>query len=241
MLSITERSSIATSVTTLQSRLNSYFDTGVSGHFMFGSYTRGTILPRSMDARSDVDYMVVFVDDGNLPQAYLNRLKRFAEAKYATSELFQSTPSIVLELNHIKFELVPALANWLSGYKIPDGANGWQSTDPTAFNKTSSDKNTREGSHLKPVVRLAKLWNARNGYVFSSYLLEKTITDQFFFLCSNQRDYLFAVFDNMAVPTDTQWRRDKVERAKKIVAETRAYEAGGYPALAEAEIKKLIA
>ena len=57
---------------------------------------------------------------------------------------------------------------------------------------------------------------------------------------STHRDYLFATFDKLSVPTDTQWRREKVERAKKTITDTRAWEAAGYLASAEVEIKKLI-
>lgn len=240
VLSGTEKTSITTSISTLQSRLNSYFGSALSTHFKFGSSTRDTILPRSMDARSDIDYMVVFAEGGYKPQTYLDRLKRFVEAKYQTSELYQSSPTMVLELNHIRFELVPALKGYYSGYQIPDGANGWQSTDPNDFNERLSTKNAAEGYHLKPVIRLAKYWNAKNGYVFDSYGLEKWIVEQWYFLCSNQRDYLFAIFEKLALPTDTQWRKDKVQRGKDIVSEVKRLEAAEMPFTAEAEVKKLI-
>ncbi|WP_228527379.1 SMODS domain-containing nucleotidyltransferase [Noviherbaspirillum soli] len=72
VLSATEQSSIATSITTLQSRMASYFDSSaIAQHFRFGSSTRGTILPRSMDEKSDIDYMVVFSDTSATPQTYL--------------------------------------------------------------------------------------------------------------------------------------------------------------------------
>lgn len=48
-------------------------------HFRFGSSTRGTILPRSMDEQSDIDYMIVFNENNATPQTYLNRLKTFVE------------------------------------------------------------------------------------------------------------------------------------------------------------------
>ena len=60
VLSDTEKISINTSITTLSSRLNTYFGNGIPEHFQFGSNTRGTILPRKADSNSDIDYMVVF-------------------------------------------------------------------------------------------------------------------------------------------------------------------------------------
>ena len=65
-------------IQTIKSRLSSYFGTGLSEQFRFGSSTRGTNLPRSMDEDSDIDYMVVFSEAGYTPQTYLDRLKRFA-------------------------------------------------------------------------------------------------------------------------------------------------------------------
>lgn len=194
-----------------------------------------------MDAHSDIDYMVVFKEGGHQPQAYLDRLKRFVEAKYQTSEVYQSSPTIVLELNHIKFELVPALANvWSGSYQIPAGSTTWQNTNPNEFNAALTAKNQAESYLLKPAIRLAKFWNAQNGYVFDSYGFEKWIVDQSFWSCNSVRDYLFAVFTKLGVPTNTQWRKEKVERAKKIVEQVKKYEADNMPATAEAEVKKLI-
>lgn len=110
-----ERENVERSLEVLRTRLDAHFvRTHLTGkpikrHFSFGSYTRGTILPRSMDSQSDIDYMIVFNDSDAKPQAYLDRLRRFAETKYARSEIYQSNPTIVLELNHINFELVPAI------------------------------------------------------------------------------------------------------------------------------------
>ena len=91
-------------------------------------------MPRKVDENSDVDYMIVFDNSNNYkPQTFLDRLKRFTEAKYSTSEIYQSSPTIVLELNKIKFELVPAYNSW-GTYNIPDGNGGWMPTYPNDFN-----------------------------------------------------------------------------------------------------------
>jgi hypothetical protein len=239
VLSSAERDSISLSIYTLSSRLTAHFGSDITEHFKFGSFTRDTILPRAMDDHSDIDYMVVFADSGYKPQTYLDRLRRFVEAKYSRSEIYQSSPTIVLNLNHIKFELVPATKGFI-GYQIPSGLDAWEYSDPKGFNQTLSDKNKAEGYHLKPVIRLAKYWNAKNGYVYSSFEFEKWMAEQYYFLSYNQRDYLFDVFTKLTTPTDTQWRREKVERAKRIVAEVKRLEGAGMPYTAEAEVKKLI-
>ena len=241
VLSTSEKTSVATSITTLQSRLASHFNAGqLSNHFTFGSYTRETILPRAMDAHSDIDYMIVFAEGGYQPQTYLDRLRKFVEAKYSTSELYQSSPTIVLELNHIKFELVPALAQLYGGYNIPSGPAAWQFTNPNDFNSSLTVKNQANGYQIKPVIRLLKAWNAKSGYVFNSYLLEKWVVDLTFWSCTSLKDYLFFSFDQMSVSTSTQWQKNAIERAKANVAQIRKYEADSMPASAESEVKKLI-
>lgn len=56
--------------------MHDYFNPSIIEGFKFGSFTRKTILPRSVDEKSDVDYMVVFADGGEYtPQTYLDRLK----------------------------------------------------------------------------------------------------------------------------------------------------------------------
>lgn len=241
VLSSGETSSISTSVSTLQSRLNSYFGNNLSSHFKFGSQTRGTILPRAMDDHSDVDYMIVFSEGGYTPQTYLDRLRKFVEKYYSTSSIKQSSPTIVLELNHIKFDLVPALNGyWTGSYQIPNGTSAWRDTNPNDFNATLTAKNNAELYKIKPTIRLAKFWNAKVGYVYDSYGFEKWIVEQSYYGITNQRDYLFRVFEALSLPTDSQWRKDRVERAKDIVAKVRQYERDDMPYTAESEVKKLI-
>ncbi len=146
----------------------------------------------------------------------------------------------MLELNHIKFELVPALHYYGSTYQIPNGPNDWQSTSPNDFNATLEEKNKNNSYLIKPTIRLAKIWNAANGYVYSTYLFEKWICDQSFFFANNQRDYLFTVFDNLPATQAAAWRNERINRAKKLVAEIRENESQGYPYLAKADAKKLI-
>jgi len=145
-------------------------------------------LPRQADNNSDIDYMVVFdisVYEARKPQTYLDRLRRFTETKYSSSEVFQSRPTIVLSLKHIKFELVPAIYNY--GYQIPSPASSWvewMNTDPMGANKSIQDKNKAENYLIKPLVRLVKYWNACHGYPFSSFLIEQYIVGKYFWSCS---------------------------------------------------------
>jgi hypothetical protein len=240
-----EQDSISRSIATLQSRLSSYFGDQVVAQIQFGSSTRLTMLPRSADEHSDVDYMVVFKNADNLkPQTFMDRLRRFAEAKYSTSEIYQSSPTIVLNLNHIKFELVPAYHAWGSTYYIPAPAKSfteWLTTDPAAFNSTLDTANGQYGYKIKPLIRLLKYWNAQSGYVYSSYEFEQWVAGRMFGGLSSLRDYLFATVPNLQEPwAMAQWKLDKIRRAKEIVRQTQWYESQAMPNTAETEIKKLV-
>ena len=197
-----------------------------------------------MDAHSDIDYMIVFADENWKPQTYVSRLKRFAENYYASSDIAQSNPTVVLKLNHIKFDLVPAIKSYFEEYRIPAKASSyqdWMSTSPNNFNSTLTAANTRWGYYLKPAIRLLKYWNAMAGYVFDSYELEKWAAGCYFSNCSTVRDYYFALVEGNSLEWDAaQWRKDKLERAKAIVKKTKEYEQSAMPLAAEQEIKKLI-
>ena len=188
VLSTDEQSSINTSIATINTRLTSYFGTALSAQLRFGSSTRGTILPRRMDAHSDIDYMVVFAQGGATPQTYLDRLRRFAEQYYSTSDIKQSSPSLVLQLNHIKFDLVPALSVWGTTYQIPNGPIAWKNTDPNDFNGQLDALNQKEMYKIKPMIRLLKYWNAEAGYVYDAYSLEKYVVSLSYYGVINIRE-----------------------------------------------------
>ncbi len=240
-----EKSSIETSISTLQTRLENYFGNELKEYFRFGSSTRGTILPRNMDSESDIDYMIVFNDDSYKPQTYLNKLRRFVKTRYNTSEIYQSNPTIVLNLNHIKFELVPALNTYIEGkYRIPDKANSyneWIHTNPNEFNAILTNKNQNNNDKIKPLIRLVKYWNAYRGHIFYSYLKEKEIVNKYYFNCNNLKDYFY---DYMLSLKDSGYKYQKtvneVARAKNIINKVQTYENLGYDSRATEEIKKLL-
>jgi predicted nucleotidyltransferase len=245
VLSENEKSGITTSINTLSSRLNSHFAGNISNQFQFGSSIRGTMLPRKADNNSDIDYMVVFNTSINemTPQTYLNHLRRFAETKYSTSEIFPSHPTIVLSLNHIKFELVPAIKTHY-GYQIPSPTTAWSKwmdTNPTGTNQSIQDKNKAENFHIKPLIRLIKYWNAIQGYPFTSFSIEQLIVGKYFGSCLMFKDYFYAFWSGFSCSYDTpQYIKDKVERAKTYAMNAQKYENDNMPACAESEIRKIV-
>lgn len=246
VLSQTEKDSIQTSISTLSSRLHWSMSSEIEEKFQFGSSTRGTILPRLADEKSDIDYMVVFDTTYNefRPQTYLNKLRRFVDERYSTSEVSQSHPTIVLNLNHIKFELVPAVKDRWYGYKIPSPAadwSDWMETSPNGFNSKLTTANTTNNSQIKPLVRLIKYWNAKNGYPFSSYELEEYICNQTFYVCSQLKDYFYDFWLFFSWPSYLpNWIQSKVTTAQTRARNARDHENSGYSTTAEQMVEKIV-
>lgn len=243
VLSSSEKDSITTSINTLETRLTSYFGNNIEEKFKFGSYTRGTILPRKVDDDSDIDYMVVFDNSNNYkPQTFLDRLKRFAEAKYSTSEIYQSSPTIVLELNNIKFELVPAYKSW-NTYYIPDGNGGWMETNPNDFNSKLTEANNNNSYKIKPLVRLIKHWNVNvNYHDLTSYKIEERIAYNMtysYYSCTSYTDYAKRAFEELKKITYDSSILNRINRALERIDKALEYENDDMPLSALSEIKKV--
>ena len=238
VLSSSERSSISTSVDTIKSRLASYFGSSVTEKKLYGSYVRETILPRKADEKSDVDLMVVFSNPYRYqPQTFLNKLKEFAEYYYSRSEIYQSSPTIVLELNHIKFELTPAYANY-GLYYIPKSSSEWMYTDPDGFYSKLTECNKNNSYKIKPIVRILKHWNIQKNYRdIASFELERKIAEELMYAyiyCTSYTDFLKYALEKIKYSTNYT----RVNKALDCIAEALRLEADGYPYSAESKIKE---
>lgn len=243
-----EKSGINTSISTLSWRLAAHFGAEVVEQFQFGSSTRGTVLPRRADAKSDIDYLVVFSDSSGAykPQTYLDRLRRFASIRYSSSEVSQSHPTVVLGLNHVSFELVPAIRGLFGfGYQIPSPPSDfvdWIGTRPNAFNDQLTGKNKGNDSKIKPLIRLVKYWNALNGYPFPSFSLEKDIVeDMTFWFSTNLWDYFHSFWRQFGAGFfSPQVVKEKVRRGKEAVADIAQAKGGSNESLAEHKFSRLL-
>lgn len=237
VLSSSEKESIAISVENIKSKINSYFD-DVEDILVFGSYGRETILPRKADEKSDVDMMVIFKNPYKYkPQSFLNRLKIFVEAKYTRSEIHQSSPTIVLELNHIMFELTPAYVEYGLKY-IPNGPSDWMYSNPTALASSIQECNKNNAYKIKPVVRLLKYWNVQKNYRdYKSYIIESKIADNMkysYFSCTSYTDYLLEALRYI----NPYGLDSRANTLKSTIEEALKLEEDGYPYSAEAKIKE---
>lgn len=191
-----ENTKIRTSVDNISSKLKYNFGSKILSISTFGSYERDTILPRKYDSKTDVDILIVF-DHTNLGMAvstYREWLLKFANDNYVRSITYKNFPTVVVELSHIAFDLVPAKREgYPSQLYIPDSVYGWQTTNPVEFNKLVSDANGSYNNIVKPIIRLLKAWNAKAGYPFTTYNLEMQIAKMNFVGDDYQKGFFWAI------------------------------------------------
>lgn len=214
-----ERRQIDNSISILVSKLNAHFNDQIDKVIVFGSYTRDTILPRNFDQNSDIDLMVQYSNKYERlnPESYRTQLRKFAGLNYSKSIVLKDHPAIVIELNHIKFDLVPAIFDegWIyDSIEIPDKNGGWMETEPNKFNSELTESNKQYSFVVKPIIRLLKYWNASHGYPFYSYELEKTIASFSFSGDNYESGFLYAI-DKLNSYDLPDWGKQKVESLKK--------------------------
>lgn len=244
VLSTEERISIGVSLGFLKTKLSNWSHTSdIQEQEVFGSYDRDTILPRKYDDGSDVDYMIVFKNPNNYqPETFRGWLKKFAEDKYTRSEIYLDYPTTVLELSHIKFELVPAIKPMWGTYMIPDNTtifSKWQSTNPFTLKNTITEAN-KINHNIRPLIRVMKYWNVLNGKPYASYELEQKIANMPFWYSKNLEE-CFYFFVEALIPeySMSQSKKNAVNKLKNAAKQAQYYKHMGWGGLAENEIKTI--
>src|SRR5574344_264888 len=244
VLSTEERISIGVSLGFLKTKLSNWsHSSDIQEQQVFGSYDRDTILPRKYDEGSDVDYMIVFKNPNQLqPETFRTWLKKFAEEKYTRSEIYLDYPTTVLELSHIKFELVPAIKPYWGSYMIPANTtifSKWQSTNPFTLKNTITEAN-KINHNVRPLIRLLKYWNVLNGKPYASFELEQKIANMPFWYSKNLEEcFYFFVEALMPDYAMSQAHKNSVNRLKNHVSQAQQYKRMGLDGLAENEIQTL--
>ena len=244
VLSTEERISIGVSLGFLKTKLSNWsHSSDIQEQAVFGSYDRDTILPRKYDEGSDVDYMIVFKNPNQLqPETFRSWLKKFAEEKYTRSEIYLDYPTTVLELSHIKFELVPAIKPMWGTYMIPDNTtifSKWQSTNPFTLKNTITEAN-KINHNIRPLIRVMKYWNVLNGKPYASYELEQKIANMPFWYSKNLEECFYVFVEAlMADYSMSQANKNAVNKLKNLARQAQYYKHMGLDGLAENEIKTI--
>lgn len=246
ILSSQEKEKIETSFQFIKEKLWGHFQDKLYKVELFGSLDRGTMLPKLVSPQSDADMLVIFKAGDLQPQTYLNQLKEFAEKNYQKSEIYQDHPTITLELNHIRIELVPAyfqINTWSADeLKIPAPKSKdvkWITTNPAEFKNSLIDKDKRENNMIFPLVRLIKYWNATQGYPFFSYTLE-SFTVERRYPCTTLKEYFFELISDLAGKDWSKEENAKVAELKKSKENLIVLEKSKMTDYTEQELKKLL-
>jgi hypothetical protein len=189
ILGVEEKIKIESSIDLLKQKIWGVFQDRLANVILIGSYDRGTFI--NIEQEADIDLLTVFKQNQFQPKTYLSQLKSFGEKVYPRSEIYSDHPTVVIELNHIKFELVPAFPLTSDSFKIPAAPSkeiSWITTSPKTFKEKLLLKDKNNKNLILPTIRLAKYWNLINGKLFNSYLIEKGIIEREF-TCKNLIDY----------------------------------------------------
>jgi predicted nucleotidyltransferase len=213
---------INTSKDNLLANLDKELGVLIKRRFVFGSYDRDTILPRSIDSKSDIDIMVVFnhTDYERTPETYRAWLKSFGDKYYKDrygSEVVKSFPTVTIRLGNIHYDLVPAKEQdylYSSSTLYIPGSYDWQVTNPNDVKTKLTGVNKKYNQIVRPIIRLMKAWNCNNGYPFDSYKLELAITEMNFHGDNIQNGFFYAVGQLTTDWNDSQTKKDKLNSLK---------------------------
>lgn len=174
-----------------------YFKQKIWGQFqdrlvevvVFGSYSRDTIIIE--DDEADVDIVVIYKTREVQPDTYLKQIKSFCEDTYNRSTIYQDHPTIVIDMEHIKFEIVPSIYVSPGVVKIPAPRSKelkWVHTNPKDLITKVQAKDKNNKNLILPVIRILKYWNTLNDRPFSSFQIERAVVDKIY-TCSTVKQY----------------------------------------------------
>lgn len=214
----TEKAKIERSIKNIKTKLRQEFGNSIIDVIEFGSYIRKTNLPRKYDERSDIDLMIVFNHDRLdwNPLTYRKHLLQFTKNYFPNSNSYKSSPTIVLELNYIKYDLVPAHQRdegWFSRdmvMYIPESYSDWLETDPHGFSDHLNEVNQNYDYNVKRIIRLLKAWNSKVGYPILSYELEQEIADMNFSDDNLEEGFFYAI-EELSTDRDSTNAKRKIE------------------------------
>lgn len=239
-----ERKQVRDATEKLAARIRDHLGDEVVDQFKFGSSVRGTNLPKEYADEMDVDYLVVFRDRSLTPKTLIRKVMEFAQKAYPRNEVYQSSPAAVIVLKAVTFEVVPArrtVTGIFHSHEVPNGsATEWVGTSPLGFEQALMQRNGECHGKLKAAIRLVKMWNVENDYVFGSFQLENFAVGRLYPGDSNLRDYFCRIM--LSLPEDSLDAKRRVDRLRAGKAKLRKaleLEAAGKTASAEKRLDEL--
>ncbi len=160
--------------------------------YLFGSYKTKTAI-RPLDKGSDVDVLFKISEDiyekyEKNPGGLLQEIRKALKDKYSTTEAIKAWGKVVLVQfsdNHHNVEVLPALENDDSTFKIPNTANEgfWEkSFDPRSQINSFKTSNTDTKELTRELTMILKRWIRNTSTLqYKSYLVVEDVIE----FCNN--------------------------------------------------------
>lgn len=246
-LSITkeEKEKIDISISYLQGKIWEWFQNQLEKVEVFGSYDRGTSLSSSIDTNADVDMLVIFKTNDYQPDTFLKHLNEFAKSIYPRSEVSPDHPAITIELDHVKFELVPSYLDkgvFSDDIMIPAPRKKeikWIETDPMDLKAKLESKNNRENQMITPLIKFIKYLNYLHDTPYDSYVIEKFAISRSYPM-NEMKHYLFEFINDLSTEDQTEQQLKFVNELKLRRKNLINIEKGGLTDYIDQEMQKLL-
>ena len=235
-----EKEKIDKSIGFIKQKLWGIFQDRLSDVKIFGSYAKETFITQDNDA--DVDVLVTFKSKDFQPQTYLNQIKSFAADNYPRSNIYPDHPTIAIELEHIKFEIVPSIFVSTEEVRIPAPRTKelkWISSYPSRIQTKLTQKDKDNKGLIKPVIRIIKYWNYLNGKPFASYDIERQIVNKLYD-CKDLKDYFHSASYALTDIATTKQQKQFVEIIKEKRRRIKILEAHKLPEYIEPELSSIL-
>lgn len=166
---------------------------------LIGSADRGTLI-RPLD---DIDVMAEFKNKDDIFEqyrhnsgAFLQRIRTALQANTSIASIGARGQAVRLfYTSGAHVDIAPTFRWSGSGFALPSGSGAWITTDPEAQATWMADRREVLGSHLTPIVKIAKRWNSVHSAHLSSYHVEVMTATMFGSLGGNYREAMKCWFD----------------------------------------------
>lgn len=139
-----------------------------------GSYRRNTIIrsQRDVDLLAVLSYPAYKDYYDHSSRDFLYMVRNALNDHYGSTEVSSKRLAVKVDFSDIVVDVVPCFRREGGGYLMPNGNNGWLATNPPYHTQLVDQANTNKAGRLRPLVRLMKEWNIRNGNHLSSFHVE---------------------------------------------------------------------
>ncbi len=224
-----------------------YFKEKIWGEFqdrlvevtVFGSYSRDTIIKNSEE---DIDIAVIYKTRELQPDTYLKQIKTFCQDNYNRSTIFQDHPTIVIDMEHTRFEIVPSIYVSPGVFKIPAPKSiqlKWITTNPKELSAKTQIKDKNNKNLILPLIRILKYWNTLNGRQFTSFQIERAIIDRTF-TCSTIREFMFNSISSIDAIAKDDKQKNEIKSFREKLRRLRILETNNFPEYVEQEVKSFL-